>query len=451
MKKSKLFLSSIPVLAAPLVAASCVKAKLEKVYNAVEYRDLHFFKELSPHIFNEKIESQKEKEDLEKLLTDIVEKYHTNITDTIKEGREYNEFYLDANDFEKQAFHVTFNKPVVINGYTFDGALFLLNQFTNKEILDPSKTIDEQGKNSDGTVNIDWSVAFRPFLLTDTANLFADVKNPDEITTATSLNNLRLVSLKEYKKFTRTFVSTDESYSAFNEDEADDLSEIIPWKDFENDLVDAEVISWSDGDTFKVKVLKNHSKRKSIKEGTEYTIRFSSIDTPEKFVGSTPASAIESDFATKISSRFAQEAIKVGEKVRLVTDHTLDAYGRVVAEVFFGEKDGKFKYSYANEIVKHGASLPYDTNILSMDDTMADEGCFYYYLNPFIASSFEYAIQNKKGFFKNFSTPTGVEKNVYLIKPNSGWHSYFKEYKDLQEYSSTNIWKSLEKGFGYKI
>ena len=107
------------------------------------------------------------------------------------------------------------------------------------------------------------------------------------------------------------------------------------------DLVEARVISITDGDTFKVNI-----------KGRESIIRIACIDAPE--MSDDPWGEMSKDALTGM--------IKPGSKVKLLK-HDSDRYGRTVAEVFRGK--GK---NIGLQLVKKGYAEVYEEYAYQCDE-----------------------------------------------------------------------------------
>ncbi|TKA59334.1 hypothetical protein MBOVa_2110 [Mycoplasmopsis bovis 8790] len=190
----------------------------------------------------------------------------------------------------------------------------------------------------------------------------------------------------------------------------------IHWDKLKAKYFDAEIVSWSDGDTPVVKVTNVDPSNTNAKKGAETKIRISGIDTPEKFVGGIKSKELEHNYA-KISSKFAEEAIPKGSKVRVYADSS-DAYGRLVGDLFFGEN---YKYLYSVEITRSGLTLPYYDDITRALNFVKDPIYWEHYALLRLAEALEYAKTNKKGFFKTFALPYWIQSNIYKMKPNGKW------------------------------
>ncbi|WBP84256.1 thermonuclease family protein [Mycoplasmopsis edwardii] len=194
----------------------------------------------------------------------------------------------------------------------------------------------------------------------------------------------------------------------------------------------ATVIDVSDGDT--VTVTANETKQVGtvkIDQGQSYKIRLAGIDTPEKAVGNKSGSitspAFEYSFAlhaTKFAETLLGNGSKFGQDVFIGFVNGQDTYGRITADVFFGEN---YKYSYNTEIVRAGHSLPYKNQTWEAKFKEKDTDSYEYNVYPLIAKAFKEAIQNNKGIFNYFTNPYVASQNIYLIKNNSEWTPFYWE------------------------
>ncbi|QKT05353.1 thermonuclease family protein [Mycoplasma sp. OR1901] len=230
------------------------------------------------------------------------------------------------------------------------------------------------------------------------------------------------------------------------------FKEAFDWTSEEAKSVDffrAKVVRVKDGDTFDVVALENKSNVSNVEivKDKTYTIRLAGIDTPEKAVGSgknvVTSSPFEYAFAL-MPTHFAESLFKDSDEykndvyVGFVTD--FDAYGRVTADIFFGDKH---QYSYNNEVVRAGFTLPYAND--AWETAMRSETLQNSYIKsiyPKMYESFNEAVENNKGFFKYFDKPLDVTKYIYNIKINNKWHPFFKEKIDK---NSKNIGDYINK------
>ncbi|MEJ1834827.1 hypothetical protein ABC565_03195 [Mycoplasmopsis synoviae] len=195
----------------------------------------------------------------------------------------------------------------------------------------------------------------------------------------------------------------------------------IDWVKQEGNYFDAKIVSQQDGDTFTVQPVKATA-ASSIPLTTDQkiTIRLKGIDTPEKAVGkksdSIVASPFEYDFAY-MSTNFGKAALVDPNKtVRVAFTEGLDAFGRMVGDIFFGDD---FQYSYSVEITRAGYTLPY-----------GDDGWKAQLNNPNSYSSLVYqkisdamyqAQSEKVGYYHYFKNFEDIQINVYRLKENSKW------------------------------
>ena len=190
----------------------------------------------------------------------------------------------------------------------------------------------------------------------------------------------------------------------------------IDWNKLKAKYFDAEIVEWSDGDTPIVKVTAIDPSNTTVKVGEKTKIRISGIDTPEKFVGGNKSKDFEHNYA-KLSSKFAEEAVPKGSKVRVYADQK-DAFGRWMGDVFFGEN---YKYLYSVEITRSGLTLPYFSDVSQALNFAKNPLYWEHYALLQLANAFEFAITNKKGFFKTFALPYWIQSNIYRMKPNGKW------------------------------
>ncbi|MBN4083228.1 hypothetical protein JXZ92_00125 [Mycoplasma sp. CSL10137] len=215
------------------------------------------------------------------------------------------------------------------------------------------------------------------------------------------------------------------------------------------DYFRAKIVRVKDGDTFDVIALENKENvsNVSVVKDKQYTIRLAGIDTPEKAVGSgnnvVTSSPFEYAFAL-MPTHFAESLFKNSEEykndvyVGFVTD--FDAYGRVTADIFFGDKH---QFSYNNEVVRAGFTLPYAND--AWETAMRSETLENSYIKsiyPEMYKSFNEAIKNNNGFFKYFDRPLDVTKYIYNIKINNKWHPFYGEKSDK---NSKNIGDYIDK------
>ncbi|MEA4134365.1 thermonuclease family protein [Mycoplasma sp. 2704] len=217
--------------------------------------------------------------------------------------------------------------------------------------------------------------------------------------------------------------------------------------DWNNKLIDmnsfrAKVISVSDGDTATVVALEDKKMiNTSITKGSKYTIRYSGIDTPEKAVSSTLSCPFEYGFAL-LSSKFGKQILfnddpnsefyNVKNEVKIGFTSGSDSYGRLTADIFFGED---FGYSYNAEITREGLTLPYDSfaNWKANYNEPKTSPNYVNSIYPEIALAFNHARENKLGFFHYFEQAEQIEKYVYIAKRNSKWQAFEELYKILQK------------------
>lgn len=195
---------------------------------------------------------------------------------------------------------------------------------------------------------------------------------------------------------------------------------------------DAEILSWNDGDTPKVKYY-DPNKKVTVEE----TIRIQGVDTPEKAVGKKIAPIFEKRFAEK-SSEFAEVNLPPGTKVRFIYSNR-DAFKRIVAHLFWGEKNGhKYVYEYSAAITRFGFTLPYADGTELINMIGADKTQHYTFLQ--IGEAFEAAMAEKTGFFKCLSDPDDISRYVYLLKRNG-------KYTIFQKKSNSNVFKFKDKAY----
>lgn len=181
------------------------------------------------------------------------------------------------------------------------------------------------------------------------------------------------------------------------------------------------VTKWADGDTLEVKVVRKGPKiDNAININEAYRIRVGGIDTPEKAVGGELATPFEYQYA-ELSSAFGKKAISIGKTVRVLYS-SKDAYGRLVGDIYFGDK---FDISYSVEIVRSGYTLPMGS-ILTNALTKNNYEYYSYYL---MALALEQAQKNKKGFFADFDTPEAISNFIYLKKPNTSFRIFLRGEK----------------------
>ncbi|OYD26744.1 hypothetical protein EI74_0519 [Mycoplasma testudineum] len=208
-------------------------------------------------------------------------------------------------------------------------------------------------------------------------------------------------------------------------DESKTVIKPVDWSKFEGKYYDGTIVRWADGDTFRFVVTSETDNSMVLRNGKEYSVRISSIDTPEKNVQGTQSGEIEFRFAN-MSSDFGLSQIPVGNAVRIVTDGSR-SFERIVGEVFY-DKDGStgFAYNYSNEIVKAGLTFPNASGILTNSQFNPNSIEYYTYIP--MGYSFIYAQQQRKGFFNEVSGNTIEERynavrNIYKLRgePNPGY------------------------------
>ncbi|WP_427909798.1 thermonuclease family protein [Mycoplasmopsis bovis] len=223
--------------------------------------------------------------------------------------------------------------------------------------------------------------------------------------------------------------SLNSVYNSFESNKASAFEfKNIDWDKLKAKYFDAEIVKWSDGDTPVVKVTSVDPLNQNVKVGDETKIRISGVDTPEKFVGGIKSSNLEHNYAL-LSSKFAEEALPKGSKVRVYGD-SKDAYGRIVGDVFFGDK---YQYLYSVEITRSGLTLPYYDNITLAFSFVKNPVYWEHYALLRLGEALEYAKTNKKGFFKTFALPYWIQSNIYKMKPNGKWTL-------LDKHSPTNLY-----------
>lgn len=195
---------------------------------------------------------------------------------------------------------------------------------------------------------------------------------------------------------------------------------------------DAYLSGTSDGDTITV-TARTALDSQNIKVGDTVKIRLAGIDTPEKAVSSELSAPLENSFAV-ISSKFAKDVLEqttsagkvVKQNLRIGFVEGKDGYGRVLADVFFGDN---YEYSYNTSIVSQGYTLPY-INGFGWVNKINEANTYENVLYPYMYDAFNKAIENKKGFFRFFNSPEDVQKFVYLIKPNNEWRPFWSQTED---------------------
>lgn len=206
----------------------------------------------------------------------------------------------------------------------------------------------------------------------------------------------------------------------------------------------ARVVGHSDGDTITVQALEDKAKIKIVKN-TNYKLRLSGIDTPEKNVSGTDAVDPELYWAKK-ASQFAKDELKTNKIVYVYFDGK-DTYNRVTADVFYNKTKDNIDSiddavsSYSVEITKAGLTLPYETAKESIGIKITNSHSLQYYTYYSLGLALKYAYENQKGFFekpwyKFRKTPDDFEK-IYMLKPiGAAWRSFW--YKEADATTNPN-------------
>lgn len=327
----------------------------------------------------------------------------------LKDGISDNEYLLDADDFHSKPFELRIkDKNNIEHLYKFK-----LDAVNLSEQLSDDKPLDH-------------------------THCSLETKRTFSFTVLNSKNKLLFRFKPLYKMDKKLTLPTIVDMEAkFDKSIAKPL--YIEWSK-ETSWCEATINKWFDGDTPEVTIGNVFAPNFSgvAIAGETNKVRIDGIDTPEKKVGSKDASPWEYSFADA-SSRFAKSTLVPGTKVRLFMTGK-DAFGRWTADIFFGDK---FQYSYATEITRHGFTLP--MNGIESLIKIKNPHSLEHYTAIWLADAMNDAWTKRRGFFKIFHKPWAISRDVYKIKPNTGYQIYMKDshnsvykYKD-HAYPNGNI------------
>ncbi|WPB54757.1 thermonuclease family protein [Mycoplasmopsis verecunda] len=221
----------------------------------------------------------------------------------------------------------------------------------------------------------------------------------------------------------------------------------IDWSKVPTDqYFDGYIGKVSDGDTFSVILredkqtinglykkganpLSSHDKKRDNMQ--EPYIRLQGIDTPEKAVSEKLSPPFEYAFAlmpTHFAEALWNKDNGFSQNVR-VAFLEKDAYGRTVADVFFGDD---YQYSYNTEIVRAGFTLPMSSNNVQHDGNNVHSipGSYIDLFYEKIAIAMFQAMENRRGFFHYFEKPSQLSDFVYMAKKNTQWVTFWNIYQN---------------------
>ncbi|MFV8499493.1 thermonuclease family protein [Mycoplasma sp. VS424B] len=212
----------------------------------------------------------------------------------------------------------------------------------------------------------------------------------------------------------------------------------IDWSKVDSSLYfDGKITNTADGDTFTVqasadKIIGNNVG--PIGAGSSHIIRLAGIDTPEKAVGNKSGSVTSAPFEYAFAlmpTHFAEELWKTyGDHVRVAFIDGKDTFGRLTADVFFGDN---YQYSYNTEVVRAGFTLPLAKSTVTVNNYNSLPKSYEALIYPEIAKAMHEAVEAKRGFFHYFETPTDVSRFIYLIKPNTSYVPFEQIYNKIAQ------------------
>ncbi|WLP85822.1 thermonuclease family protein [Mycoplasma seminis] len=210
----------------------------------------------------------------------------------------------------------------------------------------------------------------------------------------------------------------------------------IDWNKMDpSSYFDGAITSVADGDTFTVQASADKTVGNNvglIEKGSSHVIRLAGIDTPEKAVGgkdgATNSAPFEYAFAL-MPTHFAEGIYKqYGSKVRVAFVEGKDTYGRLTADVFFGDN---YQYSYNTEVVRAGFTLPLAKGTVTVNNYNSSPNSYESVIYPQIAVAMHEAEEAKRGFFHYFETPGDISRFIYLIKPNTSFVPFEEIYNKI--------------------
>ncbi|WP_029512724.1 hypothetical protein [Mycoplasmopsis iners] len=331
------------------------------------------------------------------------------------EGFSINDYYLPSSKVQSKFVVFTTNENDKANN------TYMAKYISNKLVTD--RDINETTTEANETFSTQRKFKYQTFKLIDGA--WVPLLRPD---------------LSLTKDITITWTLPSTISTKFDESIAKQV--YVDWELNKGIYVDAIIDSWSDGDTLKFRladtVTPDHPKweqfQSDITSGkTEpddegralFKLRIEGMDTPEKNVGGKNSTPFEYQYA-ELPSQFAKKNFKKGTPIRIFTvgGTGKDSFGRYLGDFFFGEG---WKYSYTVELVNSGLTLPLISKDKFLAVTPTDS---LYYTIPGIADAFNDAIENKRGFYKNFTNPNGVSTGIYIEKPSNSWDFLWKDSEE---------------------
>ncbi|MDD1358500.1 thermonuclease family protein [Metamycoplasma hyosynoviae] len=251
-----------------------------------------------------------------------------------------------------------------------------------------------------------------------------------------------IVEFKNYQKIGKVFDQKVKGIVNLIEDPTSPVvrveKEHTYWEWFS--YVDAEIISITDGDTLKVKILTDPfsvdgSPNTKVVKGQEFKLRISSIDTLEEHKpNGGEVNEIEKNFAA-LDHKYAEKLIPVGSKVRLISDNWQNtSYNRLVTSLFFGEN---YERNFSCEMLAGGYTLPriQDRRKQFQADylTKGKKNSILTLLLPYLAYAYNEGIAEKRGFYSKTDPEVIKLKKHYNLKIDTVYElaDLYKEHGDM--------------------
>ncbi|UUM19366.1 thermonuclease family protein [Mycoplasma sp. 1018B] len=343
---------------------------------------------------------------------------------------ELNKAIQDANiqlkikGLEKDNSYVVPNYLVENKYYSYtasDNKKYLLvyhgNYLSSNKLVNVNERTTETNKDLQTTRNIEWST-------------YTLVDNKWVLLIGAQTSN--------YYDTVINFSLLDKIDTKFNKSIAKPIK--IDWNQLKNISIDAEITSWSDGDTLNFKVAKDidadsvlyNEFHDSFVNQEIHRLRIVAIDTPEKSVGSNRSTEFEYQYA-ELPSKFAMDNLPAGTRIKIFFQGagSKDTFGRYTGEVFFGDN---FEYNYSTELINAGLTLPL-IEIQEIKGALNNKSTALHYTVPYLADAFNEAIAARRGFYVNFLDAYAVNSTIYIQKPSLVF-AWLDKNSDLNIYNT---------------